>query len=360
MSAFKRGNGWVAKFQLRGEQHWVPGGPWDTKSAAREAERRYRDRLEMRRTRETCASFAERWLREWPRPAASTRRHYAYAIGRFAQDFGPTELQDVERLSARTWALGVPRNISRVVGIMYEDARNVGLVEHNPFSNLRLPASERTQEIHPPTLDEYRQLLDACTVLGGYGKEFRAMIQFSAWTGLRAGELHALRWDDIGGETVRVREARKRDGDIGKPKNGKEREIAFLSPARVLDEVDRRSDDFVFHSPRGNPLVQGSHHYAWRTVRAASQLPMERKSAGLPNVRWHDLRHFCATQLLELGLDHFAVSVQLGHEDGGALVMARYGHPSKDAARARLLRAFELPATDAAAGPAASHAHLPV
>jgi hypothetical protein len=32
--------------------------------------------------------------------------------------------------------------------------------------------------------------------------------------------------------------------------------------------------------------------------------------------------------------------VQLGHEDGGALVMSRYGHPSKDAARARLLRAF--------------------
>lgn len=108
----------------------------------------------------------------------------------------------------------------------------------------------------------------------------------------------------------------------------------------MLDQVARRTDDFVFHSPRGNPLVQGSHHYAWRTVRAASRLPFERQQAALPNVRWHDLRHFCAMQLLELGLDHFAVSVQLGHEDGGALVMSRYGHPSKDAARARLLRAF--------------------
>lgn len=166
------------------------------------------------------------------------------------------------------------------------------------------------------------------------------MIQFSAWTGLRAGELHALRWDDIGTDTIRVRGARKRDGDIGKPKNGKERTVAYLPPARVLDQVPRQPDGFVFHSPRGNELVQGSHHYAWRTVRAASQLPMERESAGIPNVRWHDLRHFCATQLLELGLDHFAVSVQLGHEDGGALVMARYGHPSKDAARDRLLHAF--------------------
>jgi hypothetical protein len=45
-----------------------------------------------------------------------------------------------------------------------------------------------------------------------------------------------------------------------------------------------------------------------------------------------------------MGLDHFAVSIQLGHEDGGALVMSRYGHPSKDAARERLLGAFKFEA----------------
>ena len=359
MSVFRRGGDWVAKFQLGGEQHWVPGGPWRTKSAAREAERRYRDRLDSRRTDETCASFSERWLGEWPRPAVSTQRLYAYAMRRFVQDFGPTALGEVERLSARSWALGVPRNVSRVVGIMYEDARNVGLVENNPFSNLRLPASEMTQEVVPPTLDEYRELLEACTVLGGYGPEFRAMIQFSAWTGVRAGELHALRWDDIGTDTIRIRGARKRDGEIGKPKNGKEREIAFLPPARVLDEVDRRSDGFVFHSPRGNPLIQGSHHYAWRTVRAASQLPMERKAAALLNMRWHDLRHFCATQLLELGIDHFAVSIQLGHEDGGALVMSRYGHPSKHAARKRLMKAFAHESAGSFASVSANTASLP-
>jgi hypothetical protein len=54
------------------------------------------------------------------------------------------------------------------------------------------------------------------------------------------------------------------------------------------------------------------------------------------------MRHFCPTQLLELGLDHFAVSIQLGHTDGGALVMSRYGHPSADAAKQRLLRAFSV------------------
>lgn len=333
MSAFKRGNKWVAKFQLRGEQVWVPGGPWDSKSQAREAERRHRDRLTAHRSEETCASFADRWLEEWPRPATSTQRQYRDAMKRFAEDFGPTPLCDVERLSARTWALSVPRYISRTVRTMYEDARNVGLVEHNPFSNLRLPTAERTEQIEAPTLDEYRCVLEACTVLGAYGSEFRAMVQFAAWTGVRAGELQALKWEDIGAETVWIRRARKRDGTEKRPKNGRERQIAFLPPARVLDDLPHRPDPYVFHSPLGNALDQGSHFYAWREVRA---------SAGLRHIRWHDWRHFCATQLLELGLDHFAVSVQLGHTDGGALVMARYGHPSADAARGRLLQAFEL------------------
>lgn len=346
MSAFKRKGQWVAKFQLRGEQHWVPGGPWSTRRHALEAERRHRDRLEAHRTNETCASFAERWLVEWPRPEPSTRQLYAQAARRFVAEFGATPLGEVERLSARTWALGVPRNLSKIIGTMYEDARNVGIVESNPFSNLRLPVTEKTEEAHPPTLDEYRRLLDVCGVLGGYGAEFRAIIQFAAWTGIRAGELHALQWDDVDGDYLRVRRARKTDGSIGPPKNGRERKIALLPPAQVLDDVPRRPDPFVFHTARGEPLQKGNHHYYWRTVRAASGIQQERAEQGLQDIRWHDLRHFCATQLLEMGLDHFAVSVQLGHEDGGALVMSRYGHPSKEAARERLLAAFRLNAIE--------------
>jgi integrase len=152
----------------------------------------------------------------------------------------------------------VPRGISRVIGIMFEDARNIGLVESNPFSRLRLPATEKTCTITSPTMDEYRALLESCTVLGGYGPEFKAMLQFSAWTGVRAGELQALEWDDVHGETIEISKARKRDGTVGPPKNGKARTIVFLPPAQGLDDVPRRSDSFVFHSPRGTPLVQGA------------------------------------------------------------------------------------------------------
>lgn len=347
MTAFKRRGKWAAKYVADGKQVWVPGGPWESKSAAQEAERRHRERVGAQRSSETCASWAKRWLTEWPRPQASTRRQYADAARRFADHFGPTPLGEVERLNARTWALTQPRQISRVIGTMYADARNVGLVEHNPFANLRLPAVERKREITAPTMEEYRALLDACMILGGYGPEFKAMIQFSAWTGVRAGELQALRWEDVGESTIRIEGTRKRDGSVGPPKNGKARTIAFPPPARVLDGVPRRPDPFVFHSPRSKPLVQGSHHYAWRTVRA---------NAGLPEIRWHDLRHFAATQLLDMGLDPIAVALQLGHTDNGQLIMQTYGHPSEDAARARLLGLFEMD-EDAIGSPSVAAAH---
>ena len=246
-------------------------------------------------------------------------------------------------MSARTWALTVPRNVSRVIGTMYEDARNVGLVEANPFANLRLPATEKAPEITAPTPDDYRALLEACTVLGGYGAEMRAMITFAAWTGLRQGELFALQWDDVGEDEITVQRSRKLDGSLGPPKNGRVRTVPLLPPAQVLDQVPRREGSpFVFHSPQGKPLLKGTHGWSWQKVKAAARVEF----------RWHDLRHFCATQLLELGVDHFAVSVQLGHTDGGALVMARYGHPSVDAAKRRLLGAFEFDAaeTGSAAG----------
>lgn len=351
MKAFERPKGsgkWACKFVLHGRQHWVPGSPFRSKSQAEEAGRRDRDRLIARRSEETAASFSERWLEEWPRPAASTRQLYRQAAGRFSEHFGPTPIGEVERLSARSWALGVPRNISKIIGTMYEDARNVGLVEVNPFSNLRLPKTEKTEEVAPPTLEEFHAILNACMVHGGYGAEFRALVTFTAWTGLRASEVQALQWGDVEPRTLRITRARKDDGTYSAPKGGSSGTIAFPPPARVLDQVPRRPDRFVFHTMRGETLKKGSLYYLWNKVRDASGTSLERIRAGIPPVRFHDLRHFCATQMLEAGADHFAVSVQLRHSDGGALVMARYGHPSKDAARDRLLDLW--PADDAEIG----------
>lgn len=343
MTAFQRppkSGKWFAKFVLNGKQHWTPDGPWEKKSHAKEAERRYRDRLRERRSEETCASFAGRWLEEWPRPSASTRRNYADAIKRFVEEFGPTRLGEVERLSARTWALTVPRGVSRVASIMYTDAINVGLVEANPFRDLRLPAARTEGKVLAPTLEEYRALLAACSVLGGYAQEFRALLTFTAWTGLRSGEVQALAWDDIAENELTVRRSRQRDGTLTLPKNGHIRTIGFLPQARVLDQVPARPDEFVFHSPKGGELRNGSLFYAWKEVRSTSGIPLARTDKGQRNIRFHDLRHFFAYRLKEAGLDPQTISLQMGHRDGGTLVIERYGMGGQEAANEKLLAAF--------------------
>jgi integrase len=78
----------------------------------------------------------------------------------------------------------------------------------------------------------------------------------------------------------------RQTASIGRPKNGRERKIVLLPPARVLDQVPRREDGFIFHTARGEPLQKGNHRYAWRAVRAASGIAQERPDNGQPDIRW--------------------------------------------------------------------------
>ena len=56
---------------------------------------------------------------------------------------------------------------------------------------------------------------------------------------------------------------------------------------------------------------------------------------------FYELRHYCATRLLEAGLDRRDVAEQLGHTDGGLLVETTYGHPSKRRALDRVRQALD-------------------
>jgi len=60
---------------------------------------------------------------------------------------------------------------------------------------------------------------------------------------------------------------------------------------------------------------------------------------------YYELRHACATILLELEppMRESDVAVQLGHTDGGRLVQELYGHPDEASARRRLLAAWDDP-----------------
>jgi integrase len=78
--------------------------------------------------------------------------------------------------------------------------------------------------------------------------------------------------------------------------------------------------------------TQPFHHRYWQRLRLL---------ANRPGLDFYELRHRAATMLLERGVTPWDVAVQLGHTDGGQLVMSLYGHPSEAGSRARLLAAWD-------------------
>ena len=157
------------------------------------------------------------------------------------------------------------------------------------------------------------------------GHRLEALYMLSLSTGMRQGELLALKWDDVDleGGVLRARRTLTKTGKvyaIGEPKTKNSRRVIRLSGAAVealrghlsrqLGEMERmgslyRPGGLVFATEVGT-IINPSN------VRNRS-LRLLLKAAGLRPVRFHDLRHTCATLLLSKNVNPKIVSEMLGH-----------------------------------------------
>jgi integrase len=286
--------------------------------------------------RETVGSFAARWLSVFPRPKESTNRHNAERVKRFADQHARRRIDSITASEARTWAVQ-HRSELPALRAMFGDARKLGLVTTNPFSALGLEGPGKRQ-LRPEwlTAEDVTRLAEvARSTHGEYGSMMAAMVTFAAYTGVRPGELFAVEFGDLDGTTVHIRRAAdSKTRTVTSPKNGRARDIVFPRQARDAVAMMPRfhGQTQVFVAPQGGRLWAPHFSWLWSPVRAAF---------GRPRMHFYELRHFCATHLLSLGLAPWEVAVQLGHTDNGALVMSTYGHPSDIAARARILAALD-------------------
>jgi integrase len=283
----------------------------------------------------TVEQWGRVWLADYPREAPATRRTYRYAVAQITAALGALKLSDVTRPDARRLANGWPRGTARVARTMWADAVRDGICEVNPWTNLRLETPKGRKDIEAPTEREIDELADLAAALhGDYGLEARAIILTLAYTGMRPGELCALRRSDVdlrGGE-VTVKRSLDGTGREKAPKNGLGRRVVL--PARAAEAIRLVpalvGSDYQFHSKRGHPLTKGTLAYFWREIRAAWI------ARGGRRLDLYYLRHACATLLVERGLAPGDVAFQLGHTDGGRLVQTLYGHPAEDAMRDRV------------------------
>jgi integrase len=334
--AHRRGKRWIATGYDRATKAKRHIGTFDTKKQATNAEADWQ--LRTRPTgRETCDSFADRWMRDYPLPREASCRTNREHSKRFGKDFAGIKLANVDRPAARAWALKHPSDHA-AVRAMFGDALRDGLVTHNPFSDLRMPQSRGRKDIIAITEAEVVTLadlaLDPRMEMHDFAPQYRAMVLFAGFVGTRPGETFALRRDDIEGEHVTVsRSYSSHSHKVTPPKNGKVRTIT-IPPVVVtaLDDVPLHDSGVLFETVRGKQWTASLHHKAWTKLRLI---------ANRPDFAFYELRHAAATMLLERGVTPWDVAIQLGHSDGGRLVMERYGHPAEAGARARLLAAWE-------------------
>jgi integrase len=132
------------------------------------------------------------------------------------------------------------------------------------------------------------------------------MIVVGLRTGLRQGELLALRWEDVDLTAGRLLVRRSVfEGIVGTPKNGKGREVPLGEEVlRTLKAFRHLRGPLVFCAEDGRMLTKGEcKHPLWRTCRRA----------GLRRIGWHVLRHTFASHLAMRGVALKAIQELLGH-----------------------------------------------
>lgn len=288
----------------------------------------------------TCSDFADVWIEHYrPTAAVSTVRNYQTAMRRFKEQFGDTPLNAIDRPAARRWAKLQKPGTRIAVSAMMNDAVEDRFAVENPFSALKIKRSRGRKDLEANwlTRDEVHALADSAldSAPPGWGPMIRSMILFGAYTGIRPGEAFALRWKDVDAKAgrIHVRKSLAVDRSIKAPKNGRARTIVMAPEAyEAIKHLPRPTGvPYVFTTRKGTAMSRGTLDRAWHLVRAA---------AHRPGMDFYELRHFCATYLLKLGLTPDKIAVQLGHLDGGLLVMSTYMHPSEDEARDAIAEAF--------------------
>jgi integrase len=241
-----------------------------------------------------------------------------------------TETRDTQTSRGTPPSASTLRHVYKLVRNALGDAYRMELVSRNVATQVKAPPLS-SQPRAGLEFAEAKRLLKVID-----GERLEALYVLAMTTGLRRGELLALRWDDIdfGSRQLRVCRALQRvDGrlQIVEPKTSSARRTVVLPQLAVrhLQQHKERQDGerlalgdawrehgLVFASSIGTPVEPRNLNRRWDVLR---------RRASLEGLRLHDLRHGCATFLLAQGVPARAIMEVLGHAEIG-VTMNTYTH----------------------------------
>jgi integrase len=279
----------------------------------------------------TMGEYLDRWLKSavhgsvrqstYDRYEIAVRVHIRPALGRIKLSrLSPSHLAGFyqHRLAAGF----APASVNKLHVTLHKalgQAVKWNMIPRNICESVN-PPRPAPEEMRTLCAEETRRLLEAAR-----GDRLEALYVLAVHTGMRQGELLGLKWQDVDlkAGTVQVRRTLTKSGTsllLGEPKTAKgRRKIKLTAEATAALRVHRKRQlegsvqraglwkdhGLVFASESGT-LINPTN---LRMRSFASLL----KRAGLPKIRFHDLRHTCATLLLGRGVHAKFVQELLGH-----------------------------------------------
>lgn len=267
----------------------------------------------------------EEFAREYWRPGAllslkpSSARIYQFNLDKYVNPaLGPKKLSDITRASIQQTLLELKHkgysastlhSVRVTVAKVLQAAVDAGHLDRNQARGIQI--GERAPK-RRPKIPAASQIRDLLAVLQ---EPCRTVALTAALTGMRIGEILALRWNRLDFErtTIEVSETYS-DGSFGTPKTRSSRRVIPMSSAvrQALEShrnccFHRESQDLVFCTAKGTPL--SSKNLYNRALAPACD------SLGMTRVSWHSFRHASATLMGEVGESIKTAQAILGHSD---------------------------------------------
>lgn len=290
----------------------------------------------------TVIDALEAWLHtKSTRIEFSTLHDYAKSVNNILiPAFGHIRLRDLTPRDIQQWVDSKECKAKRIRNIlcpfrqMLQDAYRLGDISENPLDRVRVEDKIEAGEIDPESddealeetnadpfsIDEIWAILDGCQL----EPQFRNLVLFAIWTGLRTSELIALRWRHIdwtkGVVKVRIAKVLNR---FKRPKTKAGiRDVKLLPPAiealKAQFHITGKANQEIFHNPRtgqpwtGDKQIRESY---WRPLLRAVDVRYRRP---------YQLRHTYASMMLSARENPMWVAQQMGHEDW-AMIRRVYG-----------------------------------